>query len=142
MRARSTRITHYDPPVHRTTLLHYVAANGVEGYRQKTPKNAVEIATALLQGGAEVDALADMYGGYYTTMSMLVSSCHPAKAGVQVALVETLVDFGAAVEARGSAKWGSPLMTALEWITSLRRPILKAGIARRQWRRNTGMWRS
>ncbi len=113
VRARSTRITHQDPPVHRATLLHYVAANGVEGYRQKTPKNAVEIATTLLKGGAEVDALADMYGGHYTTMSMLVSSCHPAKAGVQVALVETLVDFGAAVEARGSAKWGWPLMTAL-----------------------------
>ena len=46
-------------------------------------------------------------------MSMLVSSCHPAKAGVQVALVETLLDFGAAVEASGSDQWGSPLMTAL-----------------------------
>jgi ankyrin repeat protein len=44
---------------------------------------------------------------------MLVSSCHPAKAGVQVALVETLLDFGAAIESRGSAQWGSPLMTAL-----------------------------
>jgi ankyrin repeat protein len=113
VRARSTRITHFDPPLHRATLLHYVAANGVEGHRQKTPKNAVEIAKTLLKAGAEVDALADMYGGHYTTMSMLVSSCHPAKAGVQVALVETLLDFGAAIEARGSAKWGSPLMTAL-----------------------------
>jgi ankyrin repeat protein len=113
VRARSTRITHFDPPVHRATLLHYVAANGVEGYRQKTPINAVEIAKALLKGSAEVDALADMYGGHYATMSMLVSSCHPANAGVQVALVETLLDFGAAIEARGSAKWGSPLMTAL-----------------------------
>jgi hypothetical protein len=113
VRARSTRITHFDPPVHRATLLHYVAANGVEGYRQKTPKNAVEIAQALLKAGVEVDALADMYGGHYTTMSMLVSSCHPAKAGVQVALVDTLLDFGAALEARGSAQWGSPLMTAL-----------------------------
>ena len=113
VRARSTRVTHFDPSVHRATLLHYVAANGVEGYRQMTPQNAVEIATTLLKAGAEVDALADMYGGQYATMSMLVSSCHPAKAGVQVALVETLLDFGAAVEARGSAKWGSPLTTAL-----------------------------
>jgi ankyrin repeat protein len=113
VRARSTRITHFDPPVHRATLLHYVAANGVEGYRQKTPKNAVEVAQTLLKAGAEVDALADMYGGHYATMSMLVSSSHPANAGVQVALIDTLVDFGAAVEARGSAKWGSPLMTAL-----------------------------
>jgi ankyrin repeat protein len=113
VRARSMRINHFDPPVHRATLLHYVAANGVEGHRQKTPKNAVQIATILLQAGAEADALADMYGGHYATMSMLVSSDHPAKAGVEIALIDTLVDFGAAVEARGSAKWGSPLMTAL-----------------------------
>jgi hypothetical protein len=111
--ARSTRITHFDPAVHRATLLHYTAANGVEGHRQKTPANAVDIAKTLLQAGAEPDALAGMYGGQYTTMSMLVSSCHPAKAGVQAALVDVLVDFGAAVEPRGSAKWGSPLLTAL-----------------------------
>ncbi len=113
VRARSTRISHFDPPVHRATLLHYVGANGIEGYRQRTPANAVEIAKALLKAGAEVDALADMYGGHYATMSMLVSSCHPANAGLQAALVETLVDFGASVEALGSAQWGSPLMTAL-----------------------------
>ena len=113
VRARSTIVTDHDPPVHGATLLHYLGANGVEGFRQKTPANAVDVAKLLLNTGAEVDALARMYGGEYATMSMLVSSCHPAKAGVQVALVETLVDFGASVEARGSAKWGSPLMTAL-----------------------------
>ena len=42
VRARSTR-------EHRATLLHYVSANGVEDFRQKTPKNAVEIAKTLLQ---------------------------------------------------------------------------------------------
>jgi ankyrin repeat protein len=99
--------------VHRSTLLHYVASNGVEGYRQKTPKNAVEVAAILLKAGAEVDGLANLYGGECTTMALLVSSCHPARAGVQVALVHTLVDFGAAVEARGSGDWTSPLMTAL-----------------------------
>src|SRR5271163_1935294 len=57
VRARSSRICCFDPPVHRATLLHYVAANGVEQYRQKTPPNAVEIARALLQAGAEPDAL-------------------------------------------------------------------------------------
>jgi ankyrin repeat protein len=100
--------------MHRATLLHYVAAtNGVEQYRQKTPPNAVEIARALLQSGAEPDALADMYGVECTTMSMLVSSDHPAKAGLQVPLVELLLDFGAAVEGRGTRKWGGPLSTAL-----------------------------
>lgn len=113
VRARSTRVTHFDPPVHRATLLHYVAANGVEGYRQKTPKNAVEVMKILLDAGAEVDALAEMYGGQCTTMSMLVSSCHPAEAGVQIELVETLLDFGASIEGRGSGRWVSPLMTAL-----------------------------
>ncbi|MGH6804872.1 MAG: ankyrin repeat domain-containing protein, partial [Methyloceanibacter sp.] len=66
-----------------------------------------------LQAGAKVDALAGMYGGHCTTMSLLVSSCHPAKAGVQVALLETLLDFGASIEGRGSGQWRSPLMTAL-----------------------------
>lgn len=114
VRARSTRVTWWAPPQrHRATLLHYIAANGVEGYRQKTPANAVEIATMLLRGGAEVDALADMYQGKHTTMSMLVSSGHPARAGLQVALTETLLDFGASVDGAGEGAWTSPLMTAL-----------------------------
>jgi len=112
-KARSQRVTHFDPPVHRATLLHYIAANGVEGYRQRTPANAVAIAKILLDAGAEVDALAALYGGQCTTMSLLVSSCHPAQAGVQVALLDTLVDYGASVEERGEGKWKSPLMTAL-----------------------------
>ncbi len=112
-RARSTVVTHHDPPVHAATLLHYTAANGVEGYRQKTPQNVVAVAKLLLNAGAEVDALAGMYGGEHTTMSMLVSSAHPVEAGMQVALVDTLLDHGAAVEGRGSGEWTSPLMTAL-----------------------------
>jgi ankyrin repeat protein len=103
VRARSIR-------GHRATLLHYVAANGVEDYRQKSPKNAARVAEVLLRAGAEVDALANMYGGQATTMNMLVSSTPPAEAGVQVALVETLLDFGAAKE--GSE---APLMTALKF---------------------------
>lgn len=112
VRARSTRRTCFDPPVHRATLLHYVAANGVEAHRQRTPPNAVDIARTLLEAGADVDALASLYGGECTTMSLLVSSSHPAEAGVQTQLVETLLDFGAEIEGRGE-KWGTPLMTAL-----------------------------
>ena len=111
--ARSTRVTHFDPPQHRATLLHYVAANGVEGYRQRTPANAVRVATLLLEAGADPDALAYLYGGGCTTMSLLVSSSHPAKAGVQAALVDILVDHGAAVEPAGHGAWTSPLITAL-----------------------------
>jgi ankyrin repeat protein len=113
VRARSTRVTHFDPPVHRATLLHYVAANGVEGYRQRTPKNAVDVAKSLRDAGAEVDALADLYGQGCTTMSLLVSSCHPAEAGLQVPLANLLLDYGASIEGDGSGRWSSPLMTAL-----------------------------
>ena len=104
-RARSTRR-------HHCSLLHYLGANGVEGGRQKTPPNAVEIAKTLLEAGAEVDALADLYDARSTTMSMVVSSSWPAEAGLQAALAETLLDHGAALEGPGS-KWQSALMTAL-----------------------------
>src|SRR5439155_7570342 len=107
VRARSTRR-------HHATLLHYVAANGVEGGRQKTPKNAVEIAKLLLDAGAEVDALADMYQAKCTTMSMLVSSAHPHGVGLQAALAETLLDYGAALEGPGT-NWQSALLTALQF---------------------------
>jgi hypothetical protein len=110
---RSERVTHFDPARHRATLLHYVAANGVERPRQKTPANAVAIARALLTAGAQPNALADMYGGRFATMAMLASSDHPARAGVQVALIDALADFGASVDAAGVGTWASPLLTAL-----------------------------
>ena len=105
IRARSTRL-------HHATLLHYLGANGVEGYRQKTPANAVEVAKVLLDAGAAVDALADLYGSKCTTMSMLVSSTPPAEAGLQAALAETLLDYGAAFEG-GGTNWQSAVLTAL-----------------------------
>jgi ankyrin repeat protein len=54
-----------------------------------------------------------MYGGKCTTMSMLVSSSWPAQAGLQPALTETLLDFGASTEPRGEGNWQSPAHTAL-----------------------------
>jgi len=115
IRRRSTRVTKFDPPIHRCTLLHYIAANGVEHYRQKTPKNAVEIAVCLLEAGADPDAGADLYSGSCTTMGLLVSSCHPAEAGLQTTLASTLLDFGASIEGPAAPRSGSPLMTALSF---------------------------
>lgn len=97
---------------HRATLLHYIAANGVESYRQKTPANALLVTEMLLQAGAEVDALADMYDEKATTMNMLVSSCHPAEAGLQQALAEKLLDYGAVLD-KPITRWQSPVLTAL-----------------------------
>jgi ankyrin repeat protein len=97
---------------HRATLLHYVAANGVEGWRQRTPANAVEIARLLLDAGADPDALADMYDERCTTLGMLVSSSPPAEAGLQRQLAELLLDRGASLDAPGS-KWNGAVLTAL-----------------------------
>lgn len=106
VRQRSTRD-------HHGTLLHYIAANGHEGFRQRSPKNAVDVARRLLDAGAEPDALADMYGHRCTTMQMLVSSVHPHKAGVMVPLVDVLIDYGAAVD--GVNHDGSPILTAFRF---------------------------
>ena len=88
---------------HKATLLHYVSANGVEGYRQKTPKNIVEIAKVLLNAGADVDAEADVYGGGATTLGLVATSIHPFRAGVQNPLMQILLDHGADIEHTTSA---------------------------------------
>ena len=99
---------------HGATLLHYVAANGVEQTRQQSPANAPAVAQALLDAGAIPDAHAQSYGGTCTTaLELLVSSCHPAEAGVQAELVELLCRGGAQVE--GPNGDGAPLWTAITW---------------------------
>src|SRR5579859_4534725 len=92
VRMRSTR-------EHRSTLLHYVSANGVEDFRQKSPMNIVEIAKLLLDAGADVDAGSDAYSGRSTTLGLTATSIHPENAGVQIPLLELLIDRGAAIDA-------------------------------------------
>jgi hypothetical protein len=93
---------------HRATLLHHVAANGIEVSRQwQSPANAPSLAQALIEAGADVEATAPMYGGADTTLTLLVSSSHPA--GVQVPLIDVLAGAGADLN-RDS---GAPLWTAI-----------------------------
>jgi hypothetical protein len=94
IRARSTRR-------HRSTLLLYVGANGVEDYRQRSPKNAVEIAEVLLKAGANVNAVGEMYGGS-TTLGLAATSGHPLVTGVQEALIDTLLAHGASFDVAGA----------------------------------------
>lgn len=97
---------------HKATLLHYISANGVENFRQVTPANALEVAEVLLAAGAQPDAFAEVYDSKWgTTLELLVSSNPPAKAGLQPALAEKLLDYGAAVN--GVHGNGAPLLTAI-----------------------------
>jgi ankyrin repeat protein len=91
----------------------------VEGYHQKTPKNAPKVAEVLLKAGAEVDADLD-YGPMRkrypersgsTTLGLVATSCHPAAAGVQIALLDILLQHGAAVD--GIPGGWNPLVAAL-----------------------------
>lgn len=91
LRRRSSR-------AHRAPLLHYVAANGVEDYRQVSPKNAVEVARTLLDAGAEVDATSEAYGGGYTALGLVATSTPPRRAGVQIPLIDLLLERGAAID--------------------------------------------
>ncbi|WP_214400963.1 hypothetical protein [Pseudonocardia lacus] len=67
---------------HGATLLHYLAANGVETHRQRVPANAADMAQLLLDRGADPTATAHMYGGGQTVLGLLLTSSHPADAGV------------------------------------------------------------
>ena len=118
IRMRSSR-------AHRAMLIHYVAANGVEDERQRTPVNAVDVANVLIDAGAEIDAtfldggsgttpLVSLVldGGSGTTpLVSLVTSFHPHKAGVAAELVSVFVNAGARVD--GLKGDGEPLRLAL-----------------------------
>src|SRR5438132_5095800 len=99
VRARSTR-------KHHSTLLHYVGSNGVEGFRQRTPKNIVKVAEVLLDAGADINATADMYGGGSDTLGLAATSIHPVTAGVQNELMAFLLARGASLGGeKGAAAW-------------------------------------
>jgi len=88
IRARSVRN-------HRGTLLNFVGANGTE--KQRTPSNALEIAKVLLKAGADVNAAVRTYRGT-TTLGLVATSVHPAKAGLQEPLIDMLLAHGASLE--------------------------------------------
>lgn len=103
LRDRPDLIVQRSTRAHRATLLHYVSANGVEDFRQKTPANIEEIAKVLLDSGADVNAEADAYGGRWATLGLAATSCHPEAAGVQPALLDLLLRRGAILDASGTS---------------------------------------
>ena len=59
------------------------------------------IAELLLNAGADVNTVADLYGGS-TTLALVATSLHPERAGVQTALLQVLLDHGAIIDAPNS----------------------------------------
>src|SRR5262245_29978943 len=103
VQARSTR-------QHGATLLHYVSANGVEGYRQQSPSNSGEIAEMLIAAGADVNATTDVYEGKCTALGLVATSSPPAAAGVQREVIDVLLKHGARMDLRGSVGHDSLLV--------------------------------
>lgn len=97
---------------HGVTLLLYTGANGVEGYRQRSPQNIVAIAELLLKSGADVNSGVALYRGGATTLGLAATSIWPARAGTQIPLMELLVRYGASVD--GDAAGWQPLIAALD----------------------------
>jgi hypothetical protein len=87
---------------HGATQLHYVSANGVEGYRQLSPPNSGEIAAMLLAAGADVNATTDVYEGHCTALGLVATSSPPSTAGVQREVIDVLLKHGARMDLRGS----------------------------------------
>lgn len=110
--ARPSLVAERSPLGHGVTLLHYVAANGVEFRRQESGPAAPAVAERILSAGAAVDALADTYGGgtSQTVLVLVLTSGHPANAGVTNAILDVLLRHGA--DPNGVHSDGAPLRAA------------------------------
>jgi len=105
VRERSTR-------EHHATLLVYTSANGVEGYRQKSPRNAAAIAKMLIEAGADVEATAAVYASECTTLGLVATSTPPQIAGVQIPVIDELLAHGGRMDRPGLAGHDSSLVRA------------------------------
>ena len=107
---------------HRATLLYYLAANGVEDFRQRSPANAPEIARLLLDSGAEVETVAmdaglsmldltrEFVEGRAVSQAELGAAFELACRFGRTDTAEYLLAQGADVDGRGA--WN---MTGLMW---------------------------
>ncbi|MDH5610816.1 MAG: hypothetical protein OEY56_15170 [Cyclobacteriaceae bacterium] len=78
---------------HEASLIHYVAANGVELWRQLVPANAAEILKLLLVKGANPGPNNRLMGGT-SLLSLIETSEHLMMAGISDELLEILEAYG------------------------------------------------
>ncbi len=79
---------------HRAGLAHYLAANGVETWRQVVPLNADAVLKALVDNGADMNAAAPIYGGS-RPLGLLLTSAHPKDAGLDARMAAVMRAAGA-----------------------------------------------
>jgi hypothetical protein len=87
------------------TLLHHVAAN--PGWGRALPRNIVEVARALLDLGAEVDAMT-MGSNGGTTMGLVITSKQASDSNVSGPLIDLLLEHGAKLDLRGKPDHVAP----------------------------------
>lgn len=75
---------------HEATLLHYLSSNGVELWRQQVPLNLDKIIKLLIKKGANKEALMKVYGGEFTAFELYTTSVHPAAAGLDPKIAQSL----------------------------------------------------
>ena len=78
---------------HQAGLIHYVASNGVEIWRQIVPFNLLEITHYLLESGANPDQPHQIYGGNCSLIDLIATSAHPEKAGLQQELIQFIQSY-------------------------------------------------
>jgi hypothetical protein len=80
--------------VHHATLLHYVAANGIESYRQHSPENVITVAKILLDAGADPNAPFPGSSGSATAVELVATSLHIQCPNIQATLMQMLHEAG------------------------------------------------
>jgi ankyrin repeat protein len=58
----------------------------------------LDIARVLLDAGADVNATSESYGGGSTALGLVSTSAHPRARGVQIALIDVLLGYGARID--------------------------------------------
>ncbi|MFT5570720.1 MAG: hypothetical protein ACI9RP_002777, partial [Cyclobacteriaceae bacterium] len=78
---------------HKAGVIHYLAANGVEIWRQYLSANSVKMMELLMEAGADPDADNNIYGGS-TLRSLIETSDHTFKSGLMDQMLERLAVYG------------------------------------------------
>jgi hypothetical protein len=79
----------HSPFWHGAGLIHYIASNGVETWRQCVPHNLLEITSMLIDHGADPQMPNNIYGGS-NLINLIETSSHPHELGIAHQLIQLI----------------------------------------------------